>query len=99
MASNDQLTYYYIHEKRGKEAMDDMDILPNYQGYALHDHWMSYYGYFCQHVLCNAHHLRELTVVEEQYKQPWAAKMKQCLQGVKIAVEEAISAGNSSLTK
>jgi outer membrane protein TolC len=48
--------------------MDDMDILPNYQGYAVHDHWMSYYGYFCQHVLCNAHHLRELTVVEEQYK-------------------------------
>ena len=79
--------------------MDDMDILPNYQGYAVHDHWMSYYGYFCQHVLCNAHHLRELTFVEEQYKQPWAAKMKQCLQGVKIAVEEAISAGNSSLTK
>jgi transposase len=99
VASNEQLTYYYIHEKRGKEAMDDMDILPNYQGYAVHDHWMSYYRYFCQHVLCNAHHLRELTFVEEQYKQPWAAKMKQCLQGVKIAVEEAISAGNSSLTK
>lgn len=99
VASNEQLTYYFIHKKRGKEAMDDMDILPNYQGYAVHDHWMSYYRYLCQHVLCNAHHLRELTFVEEQYKQPWAAKMKQCLQGIKLAVDEAISSGLTSLTE
>lgn len=98
VASNEQFTYYTIHKKRGKEAMDEMDILPHYQGYAVHDHWKSYYRYQCEHVLCNAHHLRELTFVEEQYEQAWAAKMKLCLQGIKIAVDEAISSGKESLT-
>jgi len=98
VASNEQLTYYTIHKKRGKEAMDEMNILPNYQGYAVHDHWKSYYHYHCEHVLCNAHHLRELTFIEEQYKQRWAVKMKQCLLGIKRAVDEAILSGKESLT-
>ena len=46
--------------------MGGMDILRNYQGFAVNDHWMSYYRYFWPHVLCNTHHLRELTFVEEQ---------------------------------
>jgi transposase len=99
VASNEQLTYYFIHGKRGKEAMDEMGILSNYQGYAVHDHWMSYYRYNCLHVLCNAHHLRELTFVEEQYQQPWATKMKECLLGIKAGVEEAISLGVCALTQ
>jgi len=99
VASNEKLTYYFIHKKRGKEAMDEMGILPDYQGNAVHDHWMSYYQYNCQHVLCNAHHLRELTFVEEQYQQPWALKMKECLLGIKSAVEEAISLGGTTLTQ
>jgi len=98
VASNEQLTYYTLHKKRGKEAMDDMGILPNYLGYAVHDHWKSYYQYHCEHVLCNAHHLRELAFVEEQYEQAWATKMKQCLQGIKSAVDEAIFAGKENLT-
>jgi len=99
VASNEKLTYYFIHKNRGKEAMDEMGILPHYQGYAVHDHWMSYYRYHCQHVLCNAHHLRELTFVEEQYEQPWALKMKECLLGIKSAVEDAIYLGNSALSQ
>jgi len=99
VASNEQLTYYFIHPKRGKEAMDEMGILPEYQGYAVHDHWMSYYRYNCQHVLCNAHHLRELTFVEEHYQQPWALKMKACLLGIKSAVKDAIFSGRAALSQ
>jgi len=98
VASNEKLTYYFLHNKRGKEAMDEMGILPDYQGHAVHDHWMSYYRYNCLHVLCNAHHLRELTFVEEQYQQPWAKKMKECLLGIKSAVGDAISLGEATLT-
>jgi transposase len=59
VASNENLTYYFLHESRGRIAIDEMGILPDYQGYAMHDHWLSYYTYFeCIHLLCNAHHSR-----------------------------------------
>ncbi len=55
----------------------------------MHDHWQSYFGYECKHGLCNAHHLRELTFVEEQYDQGWAAALKELLLTVKDAVDSA----------
>jgi len=39
----------------------------------VHDGWKPYRAYQrCRHALCNIHHLRELTFVEEQYHQNWA---------------------------
>jgi len=97
VASTAQLTCYRIAPKRGQTAMDAMEVLPDYQGYAVHDHWASYYRYDCQHVLCNAHHLRELTFAEEQHQQHWAAKLKTCLLDAKKEVDDAIESGCSSL--
>lgn len=97
VASTDELTCYHIDPKRGQTAMDEMAVLPDYRGYAIHDHWASYYRYDCQHVLCNAHHLRELTFAEEQHEQHWAAKVKACLLEAKEEVDTAIEAGNLSL--
>ncbi len=65
-------TYFYPHLKRGSEAMDEMGILPQYCGILCHDHWKPYYSYDCTHVLCNAHHLRELEYANEQDSQQWA---------------------------
>jgi len=97
VASTEQISCYHIDPKRGQTAMDEMGVLPDYQGYAVHDHWGSYYRYDCQHVLCNAHHLRELTFAEEQHQQQWAAKLKSCLLDAKEEVDNAIKAGYSSL--
>lgn len=75
-ASNDLWTYYYPHEKRGCDAMNDIGILPNFNGILCHDHWKPYYKYNCLHSLCNAHHLRELERAIEQENQKWAKDMQ-----------------------
>jgi len=76
VACTSGLTDYFVHPKRGKAAIDEMDILPQFSGKAVHDSWHSYGGYDgCTHYLCNAHHLRELTFICEHYGQPWACQM------------------------
>ncbi|MCP4945243.1 MAG: IS66 family transposase, partial [Planctomycetaceae bacterium] len=72
-AGTERLTYYGLHARRGTEAMNELGILPHYQGRAVHDHWKSYFTFSCDHSLCNAHHLRELTYLAEQHQQVWAA--------------------------
>ena len=100
VASNEKLTYYFLHENRGRIAIDEMGILPDYQGYAMHDHWQSYYSYpECIHLLCNAHHLRELIYAAEQYEQIWPTQLIKCLLDIKNAVEEALNKGLSSLSE
>lgn len=73
VTSTDKLTYYYVHERRGKDAMDDIGILPEFTGVSVHDHWKPYFKYEnCKHSLCNGHHLRDLGFVHEQYHQEWS---------------------------
>ena len=89
VASTSQLTHYGTHAKRGTAAIDDLAILPKFQGRAVHDAWSAYFGYGCAHGLCNAHHLRELTFVAAQLGQPWAREMKDLLVQIKAAVAQA----------
>jgi len=89
VASTAKATYYAIHPRRGSQAIDAIDILPGFLGRAIHDFWKPYFGYPCDHGLCNAHHLRELTFVHEEHHQPWAKSMISCLLDMKAAVERA----------
>ncbi len=76
---NDKLSLFHVDPKRGKDAMDRMGVLPNFNAVLCHDHWKPYFKYGCEHILCNAHHLRELTFAEEVEHQKWAGKLKELL--------------------
>lgn len=81
-------TYYKIHEKRGKEATDDIDILTNFNGTAVHDCWKTYNKYTgCRHSLCCVHILRELVGITELEKQSWSERMKSILLEIKNEVD------------
>jgi len=88
VASNDKYTCYFSHPKRGSEAIDAMGILPEFKGTAVHDGWKPYNIYNCDHALCNAHLQRELTGIEENYKQQWPKEMNELLNEMKKYTDE-----------
>nr|WP_281274477.1 transposase [Ectobacillus antri] len=78
--STDQATLQYVHEKRGTEAINEIDILPAFKGIAVHDCLASYFVYDkCEHTVCNTHLLRDLKAVHEQTKQTWPQEMIEIL--------------------
>jgi transposase len=74
-SSTEEYTYYSLHEKRGREAIDDIGILPGYTGTSVHDRYSSYNDYDCNHALCNAHLLRDLKSIVEDDNKQWAKRM------------------------
>ncbi len=98
VASTAQLTYYAAHRNRGRVAVDAIGVLPQFAGWAVHDGWAAYWQEGpCQHALCNAHHLRELTFVAEQLGQAWAQELHDLLREIKAAVDAARVAGLAAL--
>lgn len=88
--SDDAHTLLYPHAKRGVEAMNEMGVLPHFNGVLVHDHWKPYYSYTAfLHALCNAHHLRELERAAEQDGQQWAGEMQNLLLDINPAVQQA----------
>lgn len=97
VCSTAHLTHYAAHPKRGRDALDEIGIMQQFSGTSVHDGLASYQGYPCQHALCNVHHLRELTFIEEVFKQPWATDMKELLLDMKQAVQQARGVGKQEL--
>jgi transposase len=91
------LTHYAVHPQRGKAALEAIGILKRFAGTSVHDGWQSYFLYGCKHGLCNVHHLRELTFLEEVHQQGWATRMTTVLLDMKAAVAQARAAGQTSL--
>lgn len=96
------LTYLYLHDKRGKEAINDEGLLPVYHGIVVHDCWSSYWscdGEF-EHSVCCAHLLRELTgIIENHSEQEWAQQFMDLLLNMKKVVDKAKESGKASLSR
>lgn len=97
VCSTPQLTHFGYHPSRGRVALNAIGILTGFGGTSIHDGYNIYPGYPCQHALCNVHHLRELTFVEEVLKQPWASKMKDLLLEMKEEVARSRQAGKAEV--
>jgi len=75
--SADDITLKFLHPKRGKEAIESINIIPRYSGAIIHDCWTSYLSYnHCNHGLCGSHLVRELTYIIESNGYAWASNMK-----------------------
>jgi transposase len=79
VATTEKLTWMAIHPQRGTPAFKDLGVLPQFKGVLIHDGWSPYRRLDCQHGLCNAHHLRELTYLHEELGQDWAGEMIELL--------------------
>jgi transposase len=97
VACTETHTLYHADKRRGTLGMKRMGVLPRFKGTAVHDHWESYFTFDCTHVLCNEHHLRELTYAYEQYQQSWAQKLIACLVQAKDEINAAKQGGKSAL--
>jgi transposase len=83
VASNRLYTLLTCHKRRGKDAIEQMGVLTNMTGTAVH----------VVHALCNAHHLSELEALTELEGQDWAGEMIDLLLDAKQDVERAIFHG------
>ncbi len=99
VASTEAVTYLAVHDKRGAKALAAIGILPRRKGKAIHDGYNSYFQFpGVEHGLCNAHHLRELLFIREQYEQDWAEGLARLLVEIKDVVELTQQQGQPALS-
>lgn len=71
------MTLKFLHRRRGTEAIEEINIMPRYNGTIIHDCWSSYLTYnHCDHGLCGSHLVRELTCAIESNGYSWSSNMK-----------------------
>ena len=90
VASTALLTYISVEESRGRAGMEAAGIVPFLKSIGVHDCYASYFTFTFIHALCNAHILRELTGIFENYGQKWAEEMLELLREMKRTKEELL---------
>lgn len=99
-ARTDDLTHFAYDARRGRDAMNEVGILPQFKGTLVRDGYLSYSRFEgCRHALCNAHLLRDLVFVEElsPAQKAWTKPLAALLIEIKEAAEKARAAGDAQL--
>jgi transposase len=100
VARSETHTHYGYDERRGKAAMDEIGILPQFTGTLVRDGFPSYRRYEqCDHSLCNAHLLRELVYIEEvdPDQKVWIEPLRKLLFTAKESASEAKTLGEDQI--
>lgn len=88
VTSTNHATHYAIHKNRGSIATNEIGILPEFEGTMVHDHWKPYYTFTkCTHAECNAHNMRTLKGIHENFGHIWATNMGSLLIEIKREVD------------
>jgi len=80
--SNEKYTLQYLHEKKSKSAMEELNFLPNFQGTLIHDHNKVQYNFGTRHGECNAHILRYIKAVIDFTNHNWSIEMTNLLKNI-----------------
>lgn len=93
------LTLLAVHPRRGIEALEDIGVIPSFEGTIVHDGWSPYERYDqARHAQCGAHLLRHLSAVGETTAfATWTAQMAAVLLDAKLSSEAAAEAGKATV--
>lgn len=99
VACNELYTLLHADVTRGKDGTERTGLFPDFQGVAVHDRLVQYFGYDnSRHAVCAAHLLRDLaSVAMVASQEPWAAAMTALLLEMKLCGEQVRSAGGNRI--
>jgi transposase len=99
VASTPTLTAFHLHPSRGRIAVTEFGVLPDYRGTLVHDSLTLYDAYDqARHALCGAHLVRELTAAAEAHPQRiWPEQAIRVLHQLNTAAHQARDQGLSQI--
>ena len=101
VARTDQYTLLHLG-RRDYATMDEMGVLAHFEGVAVHDRYANYFGYDCEHGLCNAHLLRDLAGAVDRsqtwQQAQWAGELQDLLRKMNKAVKRARRQGKTAFS-
>lgn len=98
VACTDTLTLLHVHPQRGQKAMEDVGVLPDFKGIAVHDCLSGYFAFTgCRHDLCKPHIRRELEATSELTGELWPGKLDAVLREAYVDVETTKADGQDAL--
>ncbi len=93
------LTFLGCHPSRGRKAIDDLGVLPGFEGVVVHDGLSTYdYLHKALHAQCNAHLVRHLAdACEHDDTKVWARLMTNTLLDAATAAQRAGDEGRAKI--
>jgi len=97
--STENHVLYTLNPTKGKQAIQDDNILPRFAGTMMHDHNTVNYNYGTRHAECNVHIDRYLKANSENTKNKWSSELRTLLNSSNTTRKFAIIYGLKEFNK